>query len=202
MATRSDLADAIVFGVPRGGVPVAYEVALSLTLPLDVLVVRKLGVPTQPELAMGALGEDGVVVVDDEVIVTTHVSPEEFAKVEARERIELGRRVRIFLGVRTSQSLDGRTVVIVDDGIATGSTCRTACRVVRARGADRVLLAVPVTSATTVENLRGEANDVISLVSVEGSFSVGQWYEHFEETPDEEVISCLRRARHRGPAFA
>lgn len=201
LAIRSDLEDTIVFGLPRGGLPVAYEVAVSLALPLDVLVVRKIGVPFQPEVAMGAVGEDDVVVIDEEVVASTHVSPQEFAEVEARERTELGRRVGVFRGGRTLKSLVGRSVVIVDDGIATGSTCRAACRVVRARGAIQVMLAVPVMSARTVETFRGEADEVISLVVVEGSFSVGQLYKHFEQTPDEEVVECLNRASRRGPAF-
>jgi putative phosphoribosyl transferase len=194
--------NAIVFGLPRGGVPVAYEVAVTLKLPLHVLVVRKLGVPFQPELAMGAIGEDDVVVLDDEVISTAHISPKEFAEVEARERIELGRRIKEFRGVDAPRSLVGRTAVVVDDGIATGSTSRAACRVVRARGASRVVLAVPVASAQTVENFRGEADEVVSLVVVEGSFSIGQWYKHFDQTPDEDVLECLNRASRRGRAFA
>jgi len=202
LAIHSDLEDAIVFGLPRGGVPVAYEVAVSLTLPLDVLVVRKIGVPFQPELAMGAVSEDDVVVIDKEVLASTHVSPQEFAQVEARERAELARRVGAFRDGRAPKSLVGRTVVIVDDGMATGSTCRAACRVVRSRGAVRVILAVPVASARTVETFRGEADEVISLVMVEGAFSVGQSYQHFDETADEEVVECLSRALQRGPSFA
>ena len=201
LANRSDFKNAIVCGLPRGGVPVAYEVAVALKLPLDVLIVRKIGVPFQPELAMGAIGEDDVVVLDDEVIATAHISPKEFAEVEARERTEFERRVREFRGTRTPRSLVGGTVVIGDDGIATGSTSRAASQVVRARGATQVILAVPVTSARTVESFRGEVNEIVSLVVVEGSFSVGQWCENFDETPDEEVVECLRRASHRGPAF-
>jgi putative phosphoribosyl transferase len=198
---RSDVDGAVVYGLPRGGVPVAYEVAVSLALPLDVLVVRKVGVPSQPELAMGALGEEGVVVVDHEVMTMTHVSPQEFASVEARERLELERRVGLFRGAGTLRPLDGLSVIIVDDGIATGSTCRAACRVARARGAAHVLLTVPVASARTLESLRREVDEVFSLVVVEGSFSVGQWYRHFDETSDEEVVSCLSEARLRGPEF-
>lgn len=202
LAILSDFDNAIVFGLPRGGMPVAYEVAVALKLPLDVLVVRKVGVPFQPEVAMGAIGEDGVVVVDDEVIAATHISQKEFAVVEARERTELARRIKKFRGVRAPRPLAGRTVVIVDDGIATGSTSRAACRVLRARGATRVVLAVPVTSARTVDDFRNEADEVVSLVVVENSFSVGQWYEHFEQTADEEVVECLSRASRRGPAFS
>jgi putative phosphoribosyl transferase len=198
---RSDVEGAIVFGVPRGGVPVAYEVAVSLNLPLDVLIVRKIGVPSQPELAMGALGEEGVVVVDPEVMAMAHVSPAEFASVEVRERIELERRVALYRGSRTVRSLEGLTAVIVDDGVATGATSRAACRAARARGALHVVLAVPVASKRTAEGLRGDADEVISLVLAEGSFSVGQWYRNFGETRDDEVVNCLTEARQRGPAF-
>lgn len=197
LASLSNLADALVFGLPRGGVPVAYEVAVALQLPLEVLVVRKLGVPSQRELAMGAIGEDGVVVVEDDVVVALHVSPEEFANVEARERVELGRRIEKYRGVHAATSLIGRAVVIVDDGIATGATARAACRVARARDAARVILAAPVASKRTVNELRREADEVVVLVTAEGSFSVGQWYEHFEETPDDAVIQCLSRAGRR-----
>ena len=197
LASLSNLADALVFGLPRGGVPVAYEVAVALQLPLEVLVVRKLGVPSQRELAMGAIGEDGVVVVEDDVVVALHVSPEEFANVEARERVELGRRIKKYRGVHSATSLIGRAVVIVDDGIATGATARAACRVARAREAARVILAAPMASKRTVNELRREADEVVVLVTAEGSFSVGQWYQHFEETPDDVVIQCLSRAGRR-----
>ncbi len=202
LATQPSCDDAIVFGLPRGGVPVAYEVAILLALPLDVLVVRKIGVPFQPELAMGAVGEDDVVVVDSEVMATARVSPEEFATVLGHERLELEHRVKIFRGRRTPRPLLGETVIIVDDGVATGSSSRAACRVARARSATRVVVATPVISARTLKDLRGEADEVISLVVAEGSFSVGQWYRHFDQTPDAEVIECLREASLRGPAFA
>lgn len=202
LAASPNFSNAVVFGLPRGGVPVAYEVAVALNLPLDVLVVRKIGVPFQREVAMGAIGEDGVVVVEDEVIAATNVSSKEFADVETRERAELGRRIEKFRGKRPPRSLVGRTALIVDDGIATGATSRAACRVARARGAARVVMAAPVASARTVAELRGEADEVVVLVAARGSFSVGQWYEQFDETADAEVVECLRRASSRGSAFA
>lgn len=197
LATLPNLANAIVLGLPRGGVLVADEVAVALQLPLEVLVVRKLGVPAQRELAMGAIGEDGTVVVEDDVVAAMRVSPEEFAAVEGRERAELARRIEKYRGDRPATSLEGRVAVIVDDGIATGATARAACRIARARGAARVVLAAPVASTRTVDELRAEADEVVVLAAAEGSFSVGQWYEHFEETSDEEVMECLSRASRR-----
>lgn len=134
----------VVVGLPRGGVPVASEVARVLGAPLDVIVVRKLGVPFQPELGMGAIGEGGVRVLNEALVGSAGVTPDELAAVERRERAELDRRIRRYRGGRLGVSLAGRTVVIIDDGIATGSTARAACRVVRAQGAARVVLAVPV----------------------------------------------------------
>jgi predicted phosphoribosyltransferase len=195
LATRSDLLGAVVFGLPRGGVPVAYEVAIELGLPLEVLVVRKLGVPAQRELAMGAIGEEGITVIEDDVVAALHVSREEFTAVEERERKELRRRIEKYGGVRVTKSLLGRVAVIVDDGIATGATARAASRVARARDAARVILAAPMASPRTVDELREEVDEVVVLKMAEGPFSVGQWYEHFEATSDREVIECLRRAR-------
>jgi len=195
-ALRND-PNVVVVGLPRGGVPVAFEVAERLDKPLDVLVVRKVGVPFQPEVAMGAIGEGGVRVVDEEVMNAARISAGEFEAVEDREREELGRRVRLFRGERAPIGLDGRTVVIVDDGIATGSTARAACQVARARGARRVLLAVPVGAMEAVSALRTVADDVVALSVVEGSFAVGQWYEDFDQTTDEEVVALLKRAATR-----
>jgi len=199
LATLPNLANAIVFGLPRGGVLVADEVAVALRFPLEVLVVRKLGVPSQRELAMGAIGEDGTVVIENDVVVALRVSPEEFAAVEGRERAELARRIEKYRGDRPAMSIEGRVAVIVDDGIATGATARAACRTARARGAARVVLTAPMASTRTVDELHGEADEVVVLATAEGSFSVGQWYEHFEETSDEEVMECLRRASRRSP---
>src|ERR1019366_2009760 len=136
--------DLVVVGLPRGGVPVALEVARALDAPLDVIVVRKLGGPVQPELGMGAIGEGGVRVLNAGVVRLARVSSDELATVERRERVELERRARRFRGDRPPVRLDGKTVVVVDDGIATGSTARAACQVARAQGASRIVLAVPV----------------------------------------------------------
>jgi putative phosphoribosyl transferase len=192
-----DEADLVVLGLARGGVPVACEVALALGAPLDVLVVRKIGLPDQPEVAMGAVGEDGVVVVNEELVSSVHVPKAEFERIEKREQAELERRVRRYRMGREPIVLEGRTVVIVDDGMATGSTARAACQVAQARGAARVVLAVPVAAAQAMEDLRGCVDELVSLGVADGPFAVGQFYEEFDQTSDEQVSECLERANHR-----
>jgi putative phosphoribosyl transferase len=185
---------AVVLGLPRGGVPVAYEVARALGAPLDVIVVRKLGVPWQPELAMGAIGEGGVRVVNDEVQRAADVGDEELAAVERRERAELEGRVRRFRGDRPRVDLRGRTAVIIDDGVATGSTASAACRIARAQGANRVVLAVPVAPQDALEAMRREADEVVCLETPEPFFAIGEWYEDFSATSDDEVTALLERS--------
>ena len=182
--------DVVVLGLPRGGVPVAYEVARALGVPLDVIVVRKIGVPFQPELAMGAIGEDGALVLNDDVIRMARVSKEEFAAVESRERAELERRTTRLRGVRRKVQLAGRAVIVVDDGIATGATARAACQVAQARGAARVLLAVPVAARESVAELRQEL-EVVCLENPTDFWAVGQFYDNFREVSDEEVTDLL-----------
>ncbi|HUF33425.1 MAG TPA: phosphoribosyltransferase [Acidimicrobiales bacterium] len=190
----------VVLGLPRGGVPVAFEVARFLDAPLDVIVVRKLGVPSQPELGMGAIGEDGVRVINDEVVRVAGVSEAELAGVEERERIELARRARRFRGDRVRVPLQGRTAVIVDDGIATGSTARAACQVARAHGAARVVLAVPVAPPGWTERLGGDADELIALETPERFSAIGRFYEDFSQTSDQEVVDCLERAAEAASA--
>jgi putative phosphoribosyl transferase len=184
----------VVLGLPRGGVPVALQVATALHAPLDVIVVRKLGVPYEPELGMGAIGEDGVRVVNSAIIRTFGVTDAQLATVEAHEREELARRARRFRGDRPRVSLHGRTAVIVDDGIATGSTARAACQVARALGANRVVLAVPVAPRDWTRRLGGEADEFVALETPEPFWAVGQCYADFSQTTDDEVVSCLARA--------
>ncbi|HEY5172966.1 MAG TPA: phosphoribosyltransferase family protein [Acidimicrobiia bacterium] len=181
----------VVLGLPRGGVPVAYEVANALNAPLDVILVRKIGAPFRSELAMGAIGEEGVRIVNDEVVRQLGVSATEFAVVETRERRELARRARLFRGERGRVSLVGQTALIVDDGIATGSTARAACQVARAYGAARVVVATPVASRGTVDRLRGDADEVVVLDSPEAFRAIGEFYDDFSQTSDEDVIRCL-----------
>ena len=193
--------DVVVVGLPRGGVPVAFEVAQALQAPLDVIVVRKLGVPFQPELAMGAIGEDGVRIIDEEIVRLAHVSADELAAVERRERAELERRAERFRVDRDRVPLGGRTVIVVDDGIATGSTARAACQVARAQGAARVVLAVPVAPPDWTARLEHDADELVCLRTPTRFFAIGQWYSDFSQTSDEEVVACLRRTP-RQPAQA
>ncbi len=183
--------DPVVLGLPRGGVPVAAEVAEALQAPLDVILVRKVGVPAQPELAMGAVGEDGVVVVNDAVVRATGVRAEAFARVEARERAEIARRATRLRSVRPRISLEGRTAIIVDDGIATGSTARAAAAVARAHGAARVVIATPVAPPSTMEELRDAADDVIATEMPRRFAAIGEFYEDFRPTTEDEVVRLL-----------
>jgi len=183
----------VVLGLPRGGVVVAYEVATALGAPLDVILVRKLGVPFQPELAMGAIGEDGAHVVDEAVAREVRVSAPDLAAVEDREREELARRVRRFRGDREPMSLVGRAALIVDDGIATGSTARAACQVARARGAARVVVATPLASPGAVARLGRDADEVIALERPECLRAIGEFYDDFSQTSDAEVMEILDR---------
>ena len=184
----------IVVGLPRGGVPVAFEVARALDAPLDVIVVRKLGVPFQPELGMGAIGEDGVRVLNDDVVRLARVEPEDIAAVEARERSEVERRAALYRGGRPMIPLAGRTVIVVDDGIATGGTARAALEVARAHGASRVVLAVPVAPSDCVREMTKLADEVVVVETPSPFVAVGQWYAQFTQTPDGEVIRLLDAA--------
>lgn len=186
--------DAVVLGLPRGGVPVAFQVARALGAPLDVIVVRKLGVPYQPELGFGAIGEGGVRVLNPDVLRLANVTRDEMAEVERRERAELERRAQRFRGDRAPVDLAGRTVIVVDDGIATGGTARAACQVARAHGASRVVLAVPVGAPETIASLRRDADEVVCLDTPDHFYAIGAWYDDFSQTRDEDVIEYLRQA--------
>lgn len=184
-------APVVVLGLPRGGVPVAYEIATALSAPLDVIVVRKIGVPSQPELAMGAIGEGDVRIVNQDVVRRAGIDPSDFATVEARERRELHRRAERFRGRRDRVSLVGSTALIADDGIATGSTARAACQVARAQGAGRVILAAPVAPPSVVDALRDVADEVVVLESPQQFLAIGQFYDDFRATSEEEVVRLL-----------
>jgi len=184
-------ADVVVLGLPRGGVPVAAEVARALGAPLDVFCVRKLGVPGEPELAMGAIATGGVVVVNEAVVAEISAPPELVAEVAAAERAELDRRERAYRGDRPPLPLAGRTVVLVDDGLATGASMRAAVRAVRSAGPARVVVAVPVAAAETCRSLEAEADEVVCPLAPKGFRAVGGWYEDFSTTSDDEVRRCL-----------
>ena len=188
--------DIVVLGLPRGGVPVAFEVAAALDAPLDVIVVRKLGLPYQPELAMGAIGEGGARVLEEHVLAQSRVSEDELQAVEEHERAVLENRVALFRKGRTRRDLTGRIAVIVDDGIATGSTARVACRIARKQGAARVIMAVPVAPADTLDSL-AEPDEVVCLATPRHFAAVGYHYRDFSPTDDEEVVSLLDLAAKR-----
>lgn len=187
----------VVVGLPRGGVPVAGEVAAVLHAPLDVIVVRKLGIPFQPEVAMGAIGEHGARYVDSDLVARAGVTAEQFAEVERREREELEWRSHRFRAGRPSVSLLDRVVIIVDDGVATGSTARAACHVARSAGASRVVLAVPVAPSDWAERLHDAADEYVAVETHWRFGSVGLFYRDFAQTPDAEVIECLHSAAER-----
>ena len=186
--------DVVVVGLPRGGVPVASEVASRLGVPLDVIVVRKLGVPYRPELAMGAIGEDGVRIIDPRIVEQARVSDQQLEAVEVRERAELERRTVLFRQGRRRVPLTGAVAVIVDDGIATGSTVKAACRVARELGAARVVVAAPVAPDDIRARLQDFADEVVVVEEPADFRAVGQFYAHFDQTDDDEVVALLQRA--------
>ncbi|MDQ0892869.1 phosphoribosyltransferase [Agromyces ramosus] len=190
-----DLPHPVVLGLPRGGVPVADQVARALDAPLDVLVVRKLGLPGQPEVAMGAIGEQGARVVNEDI--AGHAAPADLARVEQRERDELTTRVRRFRGDLPPLDLAGCTAVIVDDGIATGATARVACLVARARGATRVVVATPVAAPDSLASIAAmpEVDEVVCLSTPRGFMAVGMHYLDFGQTTDAEVLALLAASR-------
>ena len=194
LRSRPRAGDVVVLGLPRGGVPVAAEVAASLHAPLDVLVVRKLGVPMQPELAFGAIGEHGVRVINEALVRSARLTDDEVATAERRERGELDQRVVRYRDGRAPIPLAGRTAVIVDDGVATGSTARAACLVAREQGASHVVLAVPVAPRGWTSRLGDVADELVSVDTPRDLYAVGQFYVDFSATTDDEVRDCLLRA--------
>jgi putative phosphoribosyl transferase len=184
-------AEPVVLGLPRGGVPVAAEVARALGAPLDAVVVRKLGLPSQPELAMGAVGEDGVVVRNTAVIARAGVSDADVARVLEHERAEVARRALLLRSGRPRIPVAGRTVVVVDDGLATGATARAALQVLRTAGARRLVLAVPVAPADALADLRPDADEVVAVVTPARFGSVSAAYDDFSPTSEQEVLRLL-----------
>jgi putative phosphoribosyl transferase len=192
--------DVLVLALPRGGVPVAYEVALALHAPLDVIVVRKLGVPGHEEYAMGAIASGGIRLLNDAVVRELGISPAAIEDVVRAEHIELERRERLYRDGRPPPDVRGRTVLLVDDGLATGSTMLVAIRALRAQQPARVAVAVPIAAADTCESLRSEADDVLCARTPWPFRAVGLWYRDFSQTSDDEVGALLRLARQTEPS--
>ncbi len=194
--------DVVVLALPRGGVPVGYEVAQALHAPLDVFVVRKLGVPGHEELAMGALASGGVRVLNRTVIDALEISEEMIDAAIAREQIELERREREYRDGRPATDVKGRTAILVDDGLATGSSMRVVATALRKKSPAQIVVAVPVASASTCAEFETEVDRVICAATPEPFLAVGQWYQDFSQTTDEEVRELLRRSSERSPAKA
>jgi predicted phosphoribosyltransferase len=188
--------DVIVLALPRGGVPVGYEVASALLAPLDVFMVRKLGVPGHEELAFGAIASGGVRVLNDDVVGPLGVPERVIEWASERERGELERRERQYRGERPFPALTGNVVILVDDGLATGATMLAAARAVRQRAPARLVVAVPVAAPQTCEELRREVDEVVCTATPEPFRAVGVWYENFDQTTDEEVQQLLESSRH------
>ena len=194
LRTYANRTDVIVLALPRGGVPVGYEVATALDVPLDVFVVRKLGLPWHEELAMGALASGGVRILDDDLIRVARVSTEDIERVTAAEQVELERRERRYRGDRPFPDLTGKTVLLVDDGLATGSTMRAAVAALRQEVPRRIVVAVPVAAPATCDAFRDIADDIVCAVTPEPFRAVGLWYDDFSQTTDEEVHELLVQA--------
>jgi putative phosphoribosyl transferase len=190
----ADRDDVVVLALPRGGVPVAFEIAQVLHAPLDVFLVRKLGLPGQEELAMGAIASGGVRVLNDEVVGYLGIPQSVIDSVAHTETQELERRERIYRGARPAPDVRGRTVILVDDGLATGSTMRAAIAALRQQQPARIIVAVPIAAASTCQELQKEVDRVICAATPEPFYGVGQWYEDFSQTTDDEVGHLLEGA--------
>ncbi len=197
LAAYAGAPDLLVLGLPRGGVAVAAEVARRLHAPMDVLLVRKLGVPGHEELAMGAIASGGVRILSEDIIEALGISDREIAAVAAAEEEELKRRERAYRGDRPAPAVAGRTVILVDDGLATGSTMRAAAAAVRAQEPRRVVVAVPVAPEETCAELRAEVDEVVCVLTPARFHAVGEWYDDFTPTTDAEVRDLLGQEEHR-----
>jgi putative phosphoribosyl transferase len=197
LAEYSGRRDVTVLALPRGGVPVGYEVAEALGAPLDVFVVRKLGVPGHEELAMGAIASGGVRVPNEDVVGPFRLSARDIDRVAAREELELSRREREYRGGVAPAEVEGRTVILVDDGLATGASMRAAVKALRQRRPSWLVVAVPVGAPSTCAVFEAEADHVVCARTPDPFYAVGQWYEDFRQTSDEEVRDLVAHARHR-----
>ena len=200
LSSYANRADVLVLALPRGGVPVAAEVARKLHAPLDVFVVRKLGLPGHPELAMGAIASGGVRVFNGDVVNSLQIPDEVIDAVSAQELTELQRREKVYRDDLPPPEVEGKTVILIDDGIATGSTMLAAVSALRQLNVSRIVVAVPVIAASTYYEIRRAADDVAAVMVPENFYAVGQWYEDFSQTSDDEVRDLLAQAAHRQPA--
>ncbi|MHB8522389.1 MAG: phosphoribosyltransferase [Limisphaerales bacterium] len=198
LAGYANREDVLALALPRGGVPVAVEVARRLRAPLDVFVVRKLGVPGREELAMGAIATGGVRVLNSEVLDQLNIPQRVIDLVAAREERELQRRERAYRGDRPAPKVDGAVVLLIDDGMATGATMRAAALALRQQHPARIVIAVPTAAASTCEEVKAEADEVVALMMPEPFYGVGRWYEDFSQTTDEEVRGLLEAAERGG----
>jgi predicted phosphoribosyltransferase len=196
LGTYANRDDVIVLALPRGGVPVAYEVARALAAPLDVFVVRKLGVPGHEELAMGAVASGGVRVLNRDVVGMLRIPDDIIDAVARTELQELDRRERLYRDARPQPHMKGKTVILIDDGLATGATMLAAIEALRQLAPERVVVAVPTAAAETCEQMRQKADDVICAITPEPFYAVGVWYRDFSQTSDEEVRDLLARSEH------
>jgi putative phosphoribosyl transferase len=187
--------DVIVLGMPRGGVEVAFEVARSLEAPLDVVVIRKLGAPANPEFGFGAIGPNGLRILDDQSVRMLGLSEEDIERVAEREREELERRLEEYRGERTMPDMEGKTLIVVDDGAATGGSARAAVRALKEMDPGKLILALAVAPPDTAEELRQEVDELICLETPSAFMAVGQWYSNFSQTTDEQVVELLKRAK-------
>lgn len=184
-------ADVLVFALPRGGVPVGYEVARAIGAPLDIVLVRKLGVPGSEELAFGAIASGGFRVLNPDVVEMARISHRDIEEVAAREQRELERREHAYRSGRPTREIAGKTVLLVDDGVATGASIRVAIEAVRAAGAARIIVAVPVGAAATLDELLAEADDVVAVLSPGHLHAIGEWYDDFSQLTDADVRDLL-----------
>ncbi len=189
--------DVLVLALPRGGVPVAFEIATGLNIALDILLVRKLGVPNQPELAMGALASGGVQILNEDIVRDLNLSESAIAKVASQEQKELERREQLYRGNRPFPQLQGKTVILVDDGLATGATILAAILAVRKQQPARIVVAVPVAPSPAYSQLADKVDEMVCLSTPTPFYSVGQWYTRFPQTTDDEVRDLLRKAGNR-----
>lgn len=194
--------DVLILGLPRGGVPVAAEVAKALDLPWDIWLVRKLGLPHNPEIAMGAIAMGGMHLLNRELITSKQIDPQQVRQIADREEQELERRAHLYRRDRPLPELKGKTVIVVDDGIATGSTIRVVIAALRQYSPQRIVVAVPLASPRVVQSIQSEVDEVVTVIQPDPFYAVNLWYQDFHQTTDQEVCQLMERSDPRGTAVA